>query len=309
MPTTDTETETTATLTEEKPAVAPAAGESADTTTAEPTTEPEPKPEPTGETEEPSAKSSADTLFDSIMALPEDERDAQFSSIEKRYAEKGEVPPWAKRQEAEQAERTAVASRLADQQQRQAERQGWESQQKAADENMDVVVKRFGDEWAARGLDDPAPTFDAKTFREERDSYVSTAAALLSQKSISDIGQAMNEGLAEHGGPLSQAEIAAVTSAGGVGDKVRVYLAHLAARMKLEVADEMEAGIDTRIKQAVATEIGAKTVQENRGAKVEPDKPKGAAVDGRDEDEILLDPTTHIDTIREISARRAKARA
>lgn len=228
------------------------------------------EPDPSIKIEEPPEKSASERLFDSIMELPEDERNAALSSVEKRLEEKGEAPPWKKRQEEEIAARTAVATQAEAQQRRQVELRSWESNRDAARANLDWLVNDFNDRWEKRELDGAAPRFDTQAFSREVESLQQASAGLLSHAAITEIGNAMNTGLEQHGGPITREELTAIANAISRADKVGAYMNALAARVKKEVSTDMEKDIEKRIKTAVDAEAGAIRAEVLRDVKVEP---------------------------------------
>lgn len=240
-------------------------------------TPPEDEPEASVEIETPPEKSASDRRFEEIMELPEAERTAAFADLEKRMEEKGIDSPWKKRREEEQAATDAAASRTADRERRQSEIRGWQSNSDAARANLDWYVNDLNERWEKREIDGPAPRFDAAAYGKQLDTYADTKASLLSLEAITEIGNAMNEGLAAHGGALTDAELTAITTATTRADKVLAYMDALAERTKKEVTAEMERDIEKRIKVAVATEAGAIRAEVQREVQVEPTRKPGAA--------------------------------
>ncbi len=252
---------------------------------------PEAEPEASIEMAKPPEKSASERRFDEIMELPEDERNAAFSDLEKRMEEKGIDSPWRKRQEEANAAKAVTASRNAERERKQADIRGWQSNSDAARANLDVLVNDLHGKWEKRAaavqsaaqaglpLDGDAPRFDTAEYGKQLDTYAGAKAQLMSLEAITEIGNAMNDGLAAHGGALTDEELTAITAGVSRADKVRAYMDALASRVKKEVAAEMENDIVKRIERAVANETGAMRAEANRGTEVAP-ATKGAAAGG-----------------------------
>ncbi len=240
---------------------------------------PEVKPDASIEIEEPPEKSATERLFDSIMELPADERNASLSSLDKRLEEKGETTPWRKRQEEELAATTAVASQDAKRDRRQEELRSWQFNASAARANAEKTVLDLGDQWEKRGVDDPTPRHDAAEFGAQLDAYANAEAGLRSHAAITEIGNGLSAGIEEHGGPITAEEMARVTT-GSRADMVKGYMGVLAERVKKTTEADMNKDIETRIKDAIAAEAGAIKAEAMREVQVAPEQVQASAVAG-----------------------------
>lgn len=269
------DTATTATLEEEvkEPPVA-ADFEAADTPP------PEVKPEASIEIEEPPEKSATERLFDSVMELPADERNAALSSLDQRLEEKGEATPWRKRQDEELAATTAAASADAERERRQEELRSWKSNSDAARANVSWIVSDLSDRWEKRGVDDPAPRHDVAELDKQLDAFTNAEAGLRSHAAITEIGNAMNAGLEEYGGAITSEELNRMASAISRGDKVKVYMKALAERVKKTTEADMNKEIDQRIEVALKAQQGAEKVEAMREVKVAPEQVQAAQAAG-----------------------------
>ncbi len=266
----DEEAATTATLEEEVKPIA-ADFEAADT--------PDVKPDASIEMDKPPEKSATERLLDSVMELPEDERNAALSSIDKRLEEKGEAPPWRKLQDEELAARTAAASQDAERGRRQEELRSWKSNSDAARANVNWLVQSLSDQWEKRGVDDPAPRHDAAELDRQLTELTKAEAGLLSHTAITEIGGGLAAGIEEHGGPVTAEEMASVTT-GTRADMVKGYMGVLAERVRKETEADMNKDIKQRIEEAVNAEKAAIKAEAMSEVKVAPEQVQGTQAAG-----------------------------
>ncbi len=267
----DEESAATATLEEEVKPVA-ADFEAADTPEVEPDATVEMEPE----------KSASDRYLDDLMELPKDERKALLSKIETRHEEAGESDtlPWHERQEQELAARTTVASQNVERERRQDELKSWKNNADAARANAHWITSNLSEQWEKRGVDDPAPRHDAAELDRHLNDFANAEAGLRSHAAITEIGNAMNEGIEQYGGPITSEELNQIATAVSRGDKVKVYMKSLAERVKKTVEADMNKDIEERIHKAVLAEEAAAKATAMSEIRVAPEQIQGTPAAG-----------------------------
>jgi hypothetical protein len=237
-------------------------------------------PSPLPDEETPPEKTATEQHVDSLMALPADERQALLSAQEKALEEAGETTPWAKRQDDATSEATRIASQVQERDRRQGEVRTWESNRNAARANVKWIVNDLGGQWEKRGIDEPAPRHDDGELDKQLDAYADAAGGLRSHAAITEIGNAMTDGIEPYGGPITDAELGRIERAAGRGAKVHEYQAILADRVRKDVTAEMDKDIEKRIRDAVAAERGAITADAMRDVKTTPEASAASATTG-----------------------------
>ena len=239
--------------------------------------QPKEEPEP-AKVEVVEEKSASERYLDELMSLPVDERTPLLSKLEKRMEEAGDPVPWKERQEAEIATRTAAASQDAERERRAQEVQGWQSNASAARANVKWIISNQDTLWEKRGVDDPAPRHDDAELDRQLEALANAEAGLRSHGAITEIGNAMNEGLEQFGGAITAEELIKLGNAPTRAGKVRAYMDALAERVRKETEVKMNKEITGRIEEAVLAETAAIKAEAMREVQVAPEQTQTSQV-------------------------------
>ena len=239
--------------------------------------EPKEEPDPAQiEIDSQPEKSAADRLFDSVMELDGDERNAALSSIDKRLEEQGESTPWRQRQDEDTAQRNSAASQLQERAQREQASRSMQVEADAAYKNVKLTYTNQHEQWEKRGIDDPAPRHDDAELDEQLNRYVKAESGLLAHGAIVSIGNTIQDKVNEHGG-LTQEESSRLRTLTERPAVTRFLMEVLEDRVKEATKMELNKDIEKRIHDAVMAETAAIKAEAMREVQVAPEQTQTSA--------------------------------
>ena len=256
--------------------------------------------------EEPHAESAFDKWIAELRQLPTDQQRAALERYEETLSPEERAQLRWNRKEEDPRTETLKAQEQEQQRTSELGRRKTNALQLLTT-HLEATKARFQD----RETDPAEVKYNTRGIAVVLDEFANAEGELRFDSWRKEVANAIVDEIEAHGEPLTREDMDRIAKTAGENpgraDFVRAHVQEAIRRGSAEAVSAREAELATEFERKLKSEVAARVAEAMRDLSTEPAIQRGGTVEKRPDAEVLLDPSTPLETIREIRARQRAA--